>query len=40
MQRAFSEFIQDVEARTFPGPEHTVDMDESEWQQFVNQAGQ
>jgi 3-methyl-2-oxobutanoate hydroxymethyltransferase len=31
MQRAFSDFIEDVETRRFPAPEHTVEMDNSEW---------
>src|SRR5512143_659525 len=35
MHRAFSEFIHDVQARSFPGPEHAVEMDESEWQQLL-----
>jgi 3-methyl-2-oxobutanoate hydroxymethyltransferase len=38
MQRAFTEFIQDIEARRFPAPEHSVEMDESEWQQFITEA--
>lgn len=32
MQRAFREYISDVESRSFPGPEHSVEMDEQEWQ--------
>ena len=31
MERAFGEFITDVEAGRFPGPEHTVDMPDDEW---------
>jgi 3-methyl-2-oxobutanoate hydroxymethyltransferase len=35
MARAFSEYIQDVEKGDFPGPEHTIDMPEEEWQGLV-----
>lgn len=35
MQHAFQGFIDDVQARAFPAQEHSVDMDESEWEQFV-----
>lgn len=35
MARAFSEYIQDVEKGDFPGPEHTIDMPEEEWQALV-----
>jgi 3-methyl-2-oxobutanoate hydroxymethyltransferase len=31
MQRAFGEYIADVQARSFPGPEHSVEMPEEEW---------
>jgi 3-methyl-2-oxobutanoate hydroxymethyltransferase len=31
MKRAFSEYRADVRAKTFPGAEHTVDMNEEEW---------
>jgi 3-methyl-2-oxobutanoate hydroxymethyltransferase len=39
MQRAFAEFIDDVQSRSFPGPEHAVDMDETEWQQLMGEVG-
>jgi 3-methyl-2-oxobutanoate hydroxymethyltransferase len=32
MRRAFSEFKEEVRANAFPGPEHTVDMKDDEWQ--------
>jgi 3-methyl-2-oxobutanoate hydroxymethyltransferase len=32
LQRAFSEYITDVQARTFPAPEHTVEMADEEWE--------
>jgi len=31
MQRAFADYIEDVETRRFPAPEHTVEMAEEEW---------
>lgn len=37
MQRAFGEYIADVENRAFPAAEHTVDMDEAEWQQLMRE---
>jgi 3-methyl-2-oxobutanoate hydroxymethyltransferase len=35
MQRAFGEYIQDVQAKTFPAEEHSVDMAEDEWQALL-----
>ena len=32
MQRAFSEYISDVQNRSFPAAEHSVEMDDKEWQ--------
>ncbi len=32
MQRAFSEYISDVQGRSFPAAEHTVEMSDNEWQ--------
>lgn len=34
MQRAFTEYISDVQNRSFPAVEHSVEMDEKEWQAF------
>ena len=31
MKRAFSEFKSDVKANAFPGPEHTIEMNDDEW---------
>jgi 3-methyl-2-oxobutanoate hydroxymethyltransferase len=35
MQRAFSEYIEDVQAKTFPSAEHSVEMAEDEWQALL-----
>ncbi len=35
MQRAFGEYIQDVKDRSFPALQHSVDIDEAEWQQLL-----
>jgi 3-methyl-2-oxobutanoate hydroxymethyltransferase len=35
MQRAFSEYIADVQAKTFPGAEHTLEMKDEEWQELL-----
>jgi 3-methyl-2-oxobutanoate hydroxymethyltransferase len=35
MRRAFGEFIDDVQARSFPGLEHSIDMAEEEWQALL-----
>jgi 3-methyl-2-oxobutanoate hydroxymethyltransferase len=35
MQRAFSEYIGDVQAKAFPAAEHSVDMAEDEWQALL-----
>lgn len=32
MRRAFNEYKTEVKANTFPGPEHTVEMSDDEWQ--------
>jgi 3-methyl-2-oxobutanoate hydroxymethyltransferase len=39
MQRAFSEFIADVQTQAFPGPEHSIEMTDDEWQQFLKDVG-
>jgi 3-methyl-2-oxobutanoate hydroxymethyltransferase len=31
MQRAFADYIEDVETKRFPAQEHTVEMDDTEW---------
>lgn len=35
MQRAFAEYLEDVQARQFPGAEHSVEMAEEEWEWFM-----
>jgi len=35
MQRAFRAYIGDVQAGTFPGPEHSTRMDEAEWAELL-----
>jgi 3-methyl-2-oxobutanoate hydroxymethyltransferase len=35
MQRAFTEFISDVESRTFPAAEHSVEMADAEWAELL-----
>jgi 3-methyl-2-oxobutanoate hydroxymethyltransferase len=36
MQRAFADYIEDVETRRFPAQEHTVEMDDKEWEALLN----
>jgi len=36
MERAFAEYIADVQAKTFPGAEHTVEMKDEEWTELLN----
>ncbi|GAB4481983.1 MAG: 3-methyl-2-oxobutanoate hydroxymethyltransferase [Anaerolineales bacterium] len=38
MRRAFGEYLAEVQSRQFPAAEHTVEMDEAEWQAFLNPA--
>ncbi len=40
MERAFSEYKQEVESNIFPGPEHSVDMPDEEWQALLEKVGQ
>ncbi len=37
MARALAAFREDVEGRVFPGPEHTVDMPDGEWDAFLEE---
>ncbi len=39
MARAFGEYMADVQARAFPGVEHTVEMSDSEWNLFLQGEG-
>jgi 3-methyl-2-oxobutanoate hydroxymethyltransferase len=36
MRRSFIDYIDEVQTGVFPGPEHCVDMPDSEWQSFVS----
>jgi 3-methyl-2-oxobutanoate hydroxymethyltransferase len=38
MQKAFSEYIDDVETKRFPAAEHTVEMSDEEWNEFIRLA--
>ena len=38
MRKAFGDYKADVKARAFPGPEHTVDMSEDEWEELEEAA--
>ena len=40
MQRAFGEYIRDVLEHSFPGPEHSVEMDEREWETLAKDMSQ
>ncbi|MBI5934141.1 MAG: 3-methyl-2-oxobutanoate hydroxymethyltransferase [Chloroflexi bacterium] len=35
MQRAFAEYLSDVQSRQFPGAEHSVEMPDEEWESFI-----
>ncbi len=36
MQKAFADYIEDVETKRFPAPEHTLEMDDKEWDALLN----
>lgn len=36
MQRAFTDYIEDVETKRFPAPEHTVEMEDQEWDALLS----
>jgi ketopantoate hydroxymethyltransferase len=38
MKRAFGEYLAEVQARQFPGLEHSVDMADEEWASFLRGA--
>ena len=40
MGRAFAAYKREVEAGAFPAAEHTVEMDEAEWQAFLQGSGE
>ena len=37
MKEAFTNYIEDVETKRFPAPEHTVEMDDKEWEALLNE---
>ncbi|HLE91250.1 MAG TPA: 3-methyl-2-oxobutanoate hydroxymethyltransferase [Anaerolineales bacterium] len=37
MQRAFADYIEDVETKRFPAQEHTVEMDDAEWDALLKE---
>lgn len=37
MHKAFTDYIDDVETKRFPAPEHTVEMDDKEWEALLNE---
>jgi len=37
MQKAFGDFIEDVESKRFPAQEHTVEMDDKEWEVLLKE---
>ena len=37
MQKAFTDYIDDVETKRFPAQEHTVDMEDKEWETLLNE---
>ncbi len=37
MHKAFTDYIDDVETKRFPAPEHTVEMDDKEWETLLNE---
>ena len=39
MERAFGGYIEEVKERKFPGPEHTIDMPDAEWELLLDGDG-
>src|SRR5687768_11323505 len=39
MQKAFADYIEDVETKRFPAPEHTVEMKDEEWERLLKELG-
>jgi ketopantoate hydroxymethyltransferase len=35
MKRAFGEYLEEVQTRQFPGKEHSVEMNDEEWESFL-----
>jgi ketopantoate hydroxymethyltransferase len=38
MQRAFAQYLSEVQTRQFPGVEHSVEMSDEEWESFLKVA--
>ena len=39
MQKVFADYIEDVESKRFPAQEHTVEMDDKEWEVLLKEVG-
>ena len=39
MQKAFADYIEDVETKRFPSQEHTVEMNDGEWELLLEEVG-
>ena len=39
MQKVFADYIEDVETRRFPAQEHSVEMDDKEWETLLKEVG-
>jgi len=39
MQKAFADYIEDVETKRFPAQEHIVEMDDREWELLLKEVG-
>ncbi len=39
MQKVFADYIEDVETKRFPAQEHTVEMDDKEWEALMKEIG-
>ncbi|MBK9923828.1 MAG: 3-methyl-2-oxobutanoate hydroxymethyltransferase [Anaerolineales bacterium] len=37
MQKAFADYIEDVETKRFPGPEHSIEMANEEWEELMKE---
>jgi ketopantoate hydroxymethyltransferase len=40
MQKAFADYIEDVETKHFPSQEHIVEMDDKEWELLLKDIGE
>ena len=39
MQKAFADYIEDVETKRFPAPEHSIEMKDEEWEELLKELG-